>query len=378
MDIMEVSFKATIDRDALHSSLTRMKRIAARSTYPICEHVRLQVSPDEIILLATNLDLWLRDVLSCQSDGEFTITLHCRDLAALVSKAPKGSVITVNAGDGGPVTVTTAAGIISQMSNLPPEDFPMAAAPKGQAFTFVITADTWREIATGVAYAISTEEIRYYLNGIHMAPLKGGKLQFQATDGHRMGRLVIDASCPPDMPGVIIPRFTIAELTKAIGKKGADDLSVTLQGDQVTFHLGTLLFTSKLINGVFPDVDRIIPKCDPGIMTGELTLDPALISDAVKTLAGYGKGRAMVLSLNSSIELSVKSGDTELERTALTIPGEWTGDDYTFGVNITYFVEMLAAMRGKVKITTSGAINPILIQDEGQPGAVHVLMPVRI
>jgi DNA polymerase-3 subunit beta len=263
------------------------------------------------------------------------------------------------------------------LSTLPRDDFPVIA--EGELPTnFEIAAATLRQIIDKTRFAISTEETRYYLNGIfmHVTDDATPVLKAAATDGHRLARVTFPR---PDgaegMPDIIIPRKCVGELRKLLDEVDGS-VDVSLSSTKIRFGLGTAVLTSKLIDGTFPDYSRVIPTANDKL----LTIDPTAFKqgvDRVSTIASE-KTRAVKMALEKDkITLSVTS--PENGTAAEEVSGDYSSEGFEIGFNAKYLIDILNEIEGdSVEVHLADAAAPTLIRENDKSPALYVLMPMRV
>ena len=261
-----------------------------------------------------------------------------------------------------------------QLATLPRDDFPIIA--EGELPTsFELSADSLKKLIDKTRFAISTEETRYYLNGIFMH-VADDVLKAAATDGHRLARVTM---ARPDgaegMPDVIVPRKCVTELRKLLDEVEGD-VEISLSASKIRFDLGYTVLTSKLIDGTFPDYNRVIPTGNDKL----LKIDPKSFSagvDRVATIASE-KTRAVKMALErDKITLSVTS--PENGTAAEEVSGEYSASGFEIGFNARYLLDILAQVEGDtVEVHLADAAAPTLIRENDKAEALYVLMPMRV
>ncbi|RYH07320.1 MAG: DNA polymerase III subunit beta, partial [Alphaproteobacteria bacterium] len=289
--------KATIERATLLKSLGHVQSVVERrNTIPILSNVLIEATSEGTLrLMATDLDLQIVEVVSAAIEQPGAITVSAHTLFDIARKLPEGSQVQLAAAEG---KMLVAAGRARfNLQTLPKDDFPMIA--EGELPTkFELPAETLKQLIDKTRFAISTEETRYYLNGIflHVADEATPLLRAAATDGHRLARVTV---ARPDgaesMPDVIIPRKCVAELRKLLDEVDGS-VGVSLSASKIRFDMGQAILTSKLIDGTFPDYSRVIPTGNDKI----LKIDPKSLMegvDRVSTIATE-KTRAVKMALD--------------------------------------------------------------------------------
>ena len=255
--------KATIERATLLKGLSHVQSVVERrNTIPILSNVLIEAQAGGTMrLMATDLDLQIDETIAAAVDQPGAITVSAHTLFDIVRKLPEGSQVELTAAEG---RITVNAGRAKfTLATLPRDDFPMIAEGELPT-TFELPAETLKQIIDKTRFAISTEETRYYLNGIflHVTDDAQPLLRAAATDGHRLARVTVARPDGADgMPDVIVPRKCVAELRKLLDEVDGS-VGVSLSGSKIRFDLGQAILTSKLIDGTFPDYSRVIPTAN--------------------------------------------------------------------------------------------------------------------
>jgi DNA polymerase-3 subunit beta len=369
--------KATIERATLLKCLGHVQSVVERrNTIPILSNVLIEATVDGgIRLMATDLDLQIVETVEAAVDQPGATTVSAHTLFDIARKLPEGSQVELAAADG--KMQVNAGRARFNLATLPRDDFPVIA--EGELPTaFELPAATLRQIIDKTRFAISTEETRYYLNGIflHVTDDAQPVLKAAATDGHRLARVTVPR---PDgasgMPDVIIPRKCVAELRKLLDEVDGT-VEISLSATKVRFGLGTAILTSKLIDGTFPDYSRVIPTGNDKM----LKIDPKSFMqgvDRVATIASE-KTRAVKMALDrDKITLSVTS--PENGTAAEEVPGDYTSEGFEIGFNARYLMDILAQIEGDmVEVHLADAAAPTLIRENDKAAALYVLMPMRV
>jgi DNA polymerase-3 subunit beta len=369
--------KATIERATLLKGLSHVQSVVERrNTIPILSNVLIEATSEGgLKLMATDLDLQINETIAAAVDQPGATTVSAHTLFDIARKLPEGSQVSLAAADG---KMTIMAGRAKfQLGTLPRDDFPVIA--EGELpVSFELPAETLKQIIDKTRFAISTEETRYYLNGIfwHVSDDPLPVLKAAATDGHRLARVTMPR---PDgaegMPDVIIPRKCVAELRKLLDEIDGS-VGVSLSPTKIRFDLGQALLTSKLIDGTFPDYSRVIPTGNDKI----LKIDPRSFEegvDRVSTIATE-KTRAVKMALDrDKIILSVTS--PENGTAAEEVPGEYVALPFEIGFNSRYLLDILGQLDGDtIEVHLADAAAPTLIRENDKSSALYVLMPMRV
>ncbi len=371
--------KATIERATLLKGLSHVQSVVERrNTIPILSNVLLEATAEGTLkLMATDLDLQINESVAAAVDQPGATTVSAHTLFDIARKLPEGSQVQLAAAEGRMTIVAGRARF--SLGTLPRDDFPVIA--EGELPTqFELPAETLKQIIDKTRFAISTEETRYYLNGIflHVADGDGTTpvLKAAATDGHRLARVTLPRpEGAESMPDVIVPRKCIGELRKLLDEVDGS-VGVSLSPTKIRFDLGSAILTSKLIDGTFPDYSRVIPTGNDKI----LKIDPKSFMegvDRVSTIATE-KTRAVKMALDrDKITLSVTS--PENGTAAEEVPGEYVALPFEIGFNSRYLMDILAQVDGDmVEVHLADAAAPTLIRENDKSPALYVLMPMRV
>jgi DNA polymerase-3 subunit beta len=369
--------KATIERATLLKSLGHVQSVVERrNTIPILSNVLIEaVDGGGLRLMATDLDLQINEEVEASVSQAGATTVSAHTLFDIARKLPEGSQVELTASEGKMLVVAGRARF--NLATLPRDDFPVIA--EGDLPTqFELPAATLRQIVDKTRFAISTEETRYYLNGIfiHVSDEAQPVLKAAATDGHRLARVTVPRpEGAAGMPDVIIPRKCVAELRKLLDEVDGT-VQVSLSESKVRFGLGAAILTSKLIDGTFPDYSRVIPTANDKL----LKIDPKSFMqgvDRVATIASE-KTRAVKLALDrDKVTLSVTS--PENGTAAEEVPGDYNADGFEIGFNARYLMDILGQIEGDtVEVHLADAAAPTLLRENDKAPALYVLMPMRV
>jgi DNA polymerase-3 subunit beta len=369
--------RVTIERSAFLKALNHVQSVVERrNTIPILSNVLVQAEAGRVRLTATDLDIEIVESVAAEvvKDGAATVPAHM--LYDIVRKLPDGAQLELDQGpDSGRVSIVAGRSRFA-LQALPHEDFPdLAAGEFGHGFT--LSAAQLRGLIDKTRFAISTEETRYYLNGIYLHEVpQQALLRAVATDGHRLAQAQI---ARPDgakgMPGIIVPRKTVLEVVKLIeGEEG--DVEVALSASKIRFTAGHLVLTSKLIDGTFPDYERVIPRHNDKL----LSVDTRIFSDAVDRVSTISmeKGRAVKLNISGGkLVLTVNnpdSGSAEEE-----IAASYDHDPIDIGFNARYLLDVAGQVKSDtMNFNLADAGSPTIIRDPGDEQTLYVLMPMRV
>jgi DNA polymerase-3 subunit beta len=366
--------KATIERATLLKGLGHVHSVVERrNTIPILSNVLIEGSQSGgLRLMATDLDLQINETVEANVSDAGATTVPAHTLFDIVRKLPEGSQVELTAAEGR--LAVNAGRARFTLSALPRDDFPVIA--EGELpIRFELPAATLRQIIDKTRFAISSEETRYYLNGIYLH-VSDGELKAAATDGHRLARVTVPRPDGADqMPGVIIPRKCVAELRKLLDEVDGT-VEISLSDSKVRFGLGNAVLTSKLIDGTFPDYSRVIPTGNDKL----LRLDPRSFEegvDRVSTIASE-RTRAVKMTLDRDrVTLSVTS--PENGTASEEVAADYAAGGIEIGFNARYLLDILHQIEGdSVEVHLADAAAPTLLRENDKAAALYVLMPMRV
>ena len=368
--------KATIDRATLLKGLGHVHSVVERrNTIPILSNVLIEAGEDGIRLMATDLDLQINETVEANVTESGSTTVPAHTFFDIVRKLHEGSQVELIAAEGR--MQVNAGRARFTLATLPRDDFPVIA--EGELPTrFELPAGTLRQIIDKTRFAISTEETRYYLNGIylHVSDEAQPVLKAAATDGHRLARVTVPRpEGAQGMPGVIIPRKCVGELRKLLDEVDGT-VQISLSDSKIRFGLGNAVLTSKLIDGTFPDYSRVIPTANDKLHK----IDPRAFEegvDRVSTIASE-RTRAVKMALDRDrVTLSVTS--PENGTAAEEVPADYGNEGFEIGFNAKYLMDILNQIEGDlVEVHLADAAAPTLLRENDKAPALYVLMPMRV
>lgn len=371
--------KLTIERDALLKSLAHAQSVVERrTTIPILANVMLQAEGDGVALTATDMDLAIVETVPAKVKSKGATTAPAHTLYEIVRKLPDGADVELSLAEDGNRLALKSGSARFALAALPTQDFPVMTGGD-MPHSFKLAAKDLKTLIDRSSFAISTEETRYYLNGIYLhAAESNGKpvLRAVATDGHRLAR--VEMARPQGaakMPGVIVPRKTVGELRRLLDDTDSD-VSVALSDTKIRFALDGIELTSKLIDGTFPDYQRVIPEANDKIMKVECRPFAEAV-DLVSTISTE-KSRAVKVELkDGTLTLSANSPDAGSASEEIKV--DYKGGALEIGFNARYLLDITRQIAGdKAQFAMADAASPTVVQDEADDTALYVLMPMRV
>ena len=367
--------KITIERGALLKALNHVQSVVERrNTIPILANVLLSADDGQLSLTATDLDIEIVEGVPADVASGGGTTAPAHTMYDIVRKLPDGAQVEVNHDtETGKVAVVAGRSRFA-LQSLPREDFPAAAAGD-LPYSFEISTKDLFRLVEKTRFAISTEETRYYLNGIYLHTVDG-KLRAVATDGHRLARVDMPMPSGADgMPGIIVPRKTVTELLKLL-EAGDESVKIAVSDTKIRFDLGGVTLTSKLIDGTFPDYGRVIPSENDKSMEVDGKLFASAV-DRVSTISTE-RSRAVKLDLDDGkVTLAVNNPDSGSATEELGV--DYKGDALEIGFNARYLLDITQQLDGPTAhFELSDAGSPTVVRDTDDAEALYVLMPMRV
>jgi len=359
--------KLSIEQPKLAALIARViDAVESRNTIPILGNILLKAGGDTLTATATDLDI------QCTSTAEATVTdpgsttVSASMFAQIVGKLAKGKLVTLES-KGLTLHITSGRSEL-ELATLPIDDFPKIATDQYES-QLTSSQEDIKRLFDLSAFAMSTEETRFYLQGVYLHTI-AGKLRTVTTDGHRLAQ--IDSLVDADIAGVIVPRKTVGLVKKLLGE---GDLTIKVSVGKVLFDLGHTVVISKTIEGTYPDYARIIPKdhvTEATVSAADVKQAAALVSlvsgERTKAVKISVSGAIMALEVNAGIDKGLEEVDCE-----------FTGPDIAIGVNSKYLADVLQACNGdQAVIRFNGTGDPIVIKPSEDDLALFVVMPMRI
>lgn len=372
--------RLVIERGELLRALGHVTSVVERrTTIPILSNVLLKATGSALAFKATDLE---REVVEeapalVQTPGSLTVPAHL--LHDIVRKLPDGAQVELDRDAEKERLTLTAGQSRFALQTLAAEDFPDIAIGE-LPFSFAISAGDLKRLIDKTRFAISTEETRYYLNGIYLHTPESNPdnpvLRAVATDGHRLAQFDLPLPDGADgMPGVIIPRKTVHEVHRLLEASGGS-VTVGVSENKVRFEIGTVTLTSKLIDGTFPDYARVIPQAnDKEMKVSNAEFMSAV--DRVSTIASE-RGRAVKLAVSDGkLVLSVNNPEGGSATEELGV--DYSADELEIGFNARYLLDIAGQLEGEeATFMLSDPGSPAMVRDASGDGALYVVMPMRV
>lgn len=368
-----------IERAHLLKSLGHVQSVVEkRGTIAVLSNVKIDATEGGVSLTATDMDLAVVEKVPASVSKHGATTVPAHTFYDIVRKLPEGTQIELSSSeDGSKVTIRAGQSRFS-LACLPVDDFPVMA--EGEfSHNFSLKAAECMALIQKPSFAISTEETRYYLNGIYLHPAGAGDgkvMRAVATDGHRLARIEVALPAGADnMPGIIVPRKAIYELKKLI-ESGDGDVSVSLSDTKIRFAFGNAVLVSKLIDGNFPDYERVIPSSNDKIME----VDCKLFAQAVDRVSVISteKSRAIKFHVESG-KLTLSANSPEHGTASEEVDVTYSSPQLEIGFNSRYLLDMMGQIEGDTaQFLLNDGASPAIVRDTADVGSLYVIMPMRV
>lgn len=372
--------KLVLERNVLLKTLGHVQSVVERrNTIPILANVLIKAEKGGVSFVATDMDLEITEKVPAEVSKPGSKTAPAHTLYDIVRKLPDGAQVEISAeGPSGQITLSSGRSNF-KLGSLPVDDFPQMAEGDLQ-HRFTLSAGDVKTLIDRTRFAMSVEETRYYLNGIylHTTKTKGGAhvLRAVATDGHRLARIEMPAPAEASqMSGIILPRKSVAEVRKLLDETGSD-ITFALSSSKARISFDNIVITSKLIDGTFPDYERVIPTGNDKM----LDVDARTFASAVDRVATISseKSRAIKIALSkNTLVLSANSPEAGSATEELEVA--YKGEGIEIGFNARYLLDILAQIEGDgARFSMADAASPTIVQDASDSSALYVLMPMRV
>lgn len=369
--------KFSVEKATLIKTLGHVQSVVERrGTIPILANIRVDAKDGKLSLTATDMDIAVVESTEANIEREGATTIPAHTFYDIARKVADGATLHFDEENAGKVKITAGSSRFS-LSSLPVDDFPVMA--EGDLpHSFTLTGAECQALFDKTKFAISTEETRYYLNGVylHVADSEGASvLRAVATDGHRLARLEVGLpDGAAEIPAVIVPRKTIAELIKLI--EDAEAIQVSLSDTKIRFVAGNATLVSKLIDGTFPDYERVIPHANDKIME----VDCKTFSDAVDRVSVIASEKSRGVKLNiENGKISMSASSAEQGDASEEIEVNFGADPIEIGFNARYLIDVMSQIEGDTaQFVLAESAAPALVRDPADVGALYVVMPMRV
>ncbi len=365
--------KFSLSREALLKPLQLVVGVVERrQTLPILSNVLLTLDGSRLAVTGTDLEVEIighADVVSADEAGE--VTVSARKLLDICRSLPEGASVKFSSSDGKAQVVSGRSRFT--LATLPANEFP--SVDNGEnTIEFDIDAAILKNLIDATSFAMAQQDVRYYLNGM-LWEVSANKLRAVATDGHRMA--LCDAECSievPELTKAILPRKGVIELSRLVADEGS--VRVAMGSNHIRVNGSDYCFTSKLVDGAYPDYDRVLPKGGDKLVEGNRAeLKQAFGRTAILSNEKY-RGVRIMLS-NGAIKMV--ANNPEQEEAEEEVGVDYAGEELEIGFNVSYLLDVLNVLKGDaVRLTLSDSSSSALVEDAADGSAVYVVMPMRL
>ncbi|MFI4975547.1 MAG: DNA polymerase III subunit beta [Caulobacterales bacterium] len=376
--------KLTIERAALLKALGHVQSVVERrNTIPILSNVLLSAGRDGVAFSATDLDMEITDDCPARVESPGQITAPAHTLYEIVRKLPEGADVALSYTGEDPRLQVQAGRSKFNLPVLPAGDFPVMSS-EGLSGRIAIDTNDLIRLIDKTRFAISTEETRYYLNGLYLHAVADGgapRLRAVATDGARLA--LAEMPAPEGVagsPGVIVPRKTIQEVRRLLEDAG-ESIEMQLSAQKVRFEFGHAALTSKVIDGSFPPYEKVIPRDNNRVMTVDNTLFAAAV-DRVATISTE-RSRAVKMAVEPG-RMTLTARNMEAGQGVEELEVDYAGEPFDIGFNARYLMDVTSQISGETaefRFTDHAVgatiLDPTLVLDPTDAGVQYVLMPLR-
>ena len=371
--------KFTIEKAILLKTLGHVQNIVERrNTVPVLSNVRIEADKNGISFKATDMDTEITEIADAKILENGAITAPAHMLYDIVRKLSDGADVELCYPDEKEQLSIVSGHSKFSLPTLDAADFP-AISPDSLPTNFEMKRDELKDVIDRTQFAASTEETRYYLNGLYIHPKDEGEtkvLRIVATAGHRLA--CVETPLPKgaeSMQGVILPRKTVGEIRKLLDDTAAESVNISLSDSKVRFSLDDITLASKLIDGTYPDYERVIPTGNNKIL--ELSVKTlATAVDRVSVVAERTRAIKMIANKNHVI---ITTSSPDLGSAIEEIDASYDSESLEIGYNFRYLLDILAEIKGDTaRFSFSDSSSPSVIHDTSDAGAIYVLMPMRV
>ena len=371
--------KFIVVKSDIFKTLSHLQSIVSKkNTLPILSNILIEADNNTLTLSATDMDISIKEIITCNIIDSGSTTLNAQMIFDIIKKLPDTSEIEFIFNDGKILTIRSNVSKFS-LPCLPKDEFPIIEAEISNGKRLNIKANIIFDLINKTKFAISNEETRYFLNGLYFnisTEKNKSTITLVGTDGHRLATSnSSNINFSDEIPGVIIPKKTINELSKLLSEN-SDDIEIDISSNKIIFYIGNLILISKLIDGNFPDYNRVIPNNN----NHHLIINrPNLLSavDRVSTIANEKSPAIKFKLLNNLINLSTINNENSMATE--DIQATYEGSEIEIGFNSKYIMDMLDNLEGEeIKISFGDNSTPIIAQEKSDSDTIYVLMPMRV
>jgi len=346
--------------------------VERRQTLPILANVLLIVEDQTLTLTGTDLEVELVSAIGLSDPCEpGKITIPAKKLLDIVRSLPEGVRLELKL-DTQRLQIKSGRSRFN-LAVLPAEDFPNSEQFEAEV-KFILKSNQFKSLIEYTHFCIAQQDVRYYLNGI-LFEASDNRLSLVATDGHRLAMSFLETNLPQQVKQIILPRKGISELLRLLSDK-EDEIEVAFNANQFQCTLKQTIFKSRLIDGRFPNYNKVIPRQGDK----QLLIDKQQFKQTLSRVAVLAneKNRGIRLQFRTNL-LQIIANNAEQEQAEEEIAVEYTAADLDVGLNVSYLLDVLNAVKSsQIRLTLSDSYASVLIQGEDEPNSLYVVMPMRL
>ena len=364
--------KFSISREALIKPLNLVAGVVERrQTLPILSNVLLNLEGTQLSLTGTDLEVELIGRVEVEAGGvDGDITVPARKLVDICKSLPDSSQIEFSV-DSGKAMVKAGRGRFT-LSTLPATEFPSVDESAGDQ-TLEVAQSVVKRLIDRKAFAMAQQDVRYYLNGM-LLELKAGRLRMVATDGHRLALCTANEAVSTGDAAIIIPRKGVLELSRLLDTD--ESIRLVIGSNHIRAANQQFTFTSKLVDGKFPEYERVLPKsADKTVIGQRLELRQAFTRTAILSNEKY-RGVRLKLSADT---LDITANNPEQEQAEEVVAVEYQGEELEVGFNVSYLLDVLSVLDGdQIRLSLSDSASSALLEEADEGDSLYVVMPMRL
>lgn len=369
-----INFEIEAEKNILLKSISKLQSLVEkRNTIPILSNVKLEASGGNLKLTVTDMDIVASEIIEANIISGGALTVPALTLYDIIRKSPEGIKINLVADAESSVLKVKAGRSKFTLSYLPAEDFPVMS--EGEfSNVFKCASREFLKLIDRTKFAMSNEETRYYLNGVYFH-VSNGRLRAVATDGHRLSSVFGDLpEGAVNMPGVIIPRKAVNELSKLL--ENTDEVEISVSESKIKFKSGAIEILSKVVDGTFPDYQRVIPENNSKLL--KISSDEFKEAvDRISTIS-IDKTKAIKVSISDD-KISFNSQGNEGTSGNEELAAEYSGEPLNVGFNSRYLLEMMSLLDSdNVNILLENSNSPVIFSNPNDSDTIYIIMPMRV
>ena len=370
--------KFKISRSIFFKTLSHLQGIVdKKNSLPILANILIEARENQLILTSTDMDISIIEKIECNVMEEGATTINSQILYDIVRKIDENSEIEIISNNGKLLTLRSQGSRFS-LACLPKEDYPIIEKDNSGA-DINLNSKILLKLIDKTKFAISNEETRYFLNGLYFNVTNENSkniVTLVGTDGHRLAKFSHEIKEKADqVPGVIIPKKTIYELSKLLSEIDCD-VNISISSNKIVFIIEEIIFISKLIDGSFPDYKRVIPTNNNNIL--KINRDKLLSAvDRVSTIANDKSPVIKFKLIQNNLNLNTINNESSTASEDLNV--NYDGDEIEIGFNSKYIMDIVNNLEdNEISINLKDNTSPVIAQENSNLDLVYILMPMRV